>query len=71
MFAYNEILMIDDPGVLKLAHPLPLPKGRRIEVVILDRDEDQALEALRDTIAAREVTANDVAEAIAWARAQP
>lgn len=70
MFAYKEILTIDDPMVLKLARPLPLPKGRRVEVVILDQDEDLGLETLRDTVAAQGATENDVAAAIAWARAQ-
>lgn len=69
MFAYKEILTLDDPRTLTLAQALPLPKGRRIEVLILDRGEDAALEALRDEVAARGVSESDVADAIAWARA--
>jgi len=29
MFAYKEILTLDDPRTLTLAQPLPLPKGLR------------------------------------------
>jgi len=69
MYAYREILTLDDPSSLTLSHPLPLPKGRRVEVLVLDRaEEDDALGALRDAISQRGISADDVREAIAWAR---
>jgi ribosomal protein L1 len=71
MFAYKEILTLEDPRTLRLAQALPLPRGRRVEVLILDQGEedDKALEALRDAVAARGASEKDVADAIAWARA--
>ena len=69
MYAYKEILTIDDPSTLTLAQPLPLAKGQRIEVLILATGEDVELERTRDAIAARGITEADVADAIAWARA--
>ena len=69
MYAYKEILTINDPSTLKLAHPLPLAKGQRVEVLILATDKDQELENIRDDIASRGITESDVAEAVSWARA--
>jgi hypothetical protein len=69
MFAYREMLTLTDPQVLHLKQPLPLNRGRRVEVVVLvadDRDAD--LEEIRADIAARGITEADVADAIAWAR---
>ncbi|MEO8330987.1 MAG: hypothetical protein ABI479_01020 [Gallionella sp.] len=68
MYAYKEILTIDDPKTLTLAQPLPLAKGQRVEVLILATGEDVELERTRDAIAARGITEADVADAIAWAR---
>lgn len=69
MYAYKEILTINDPSTLKLAHPLPLAKGQQVEVLILATGKDQELENIRDDIASRGITESDVAEAISWARA--
>lgn len=69
MYAYKEILTINDPSILKLAHPLPLAKGQQVEVLILATGKDQELENIRDDIAARGITESDVAEAVSWARA--
>ena len=40
MYAYKEILTINDPGTLKLARPLPLAKGQQVEVLILATGKD-------------------------------
>ena len=69
MYAYKEILTIDDPSTLTLARPLPLAKGQQVEVLILATGEDMELERTRDAIVARGITEADVADAIAWARA--
>ena len=69
MYAYKEILTINDPGTLKLARPLPLAKGQQVEVLILATGKDQELENIRDDIATRGITESDVAEAVSWARA--
>ena len=71
MFAYKEILTLDDPKTLVLAKPLPLRKGQKVEIVILAVDEDEELEQLRANLAARSVTEADVREAIDWARENP
>lgn len=69
MYAYREILTLDDPNTLTLSQSLPLPKGRRVEVLVLDRaEEEDGLGALRDAIAQRGIGEDDVREAIAWAR---
>jgi hypothetical protein len=71
MIAYKEILTLDDPQTLVLSKPLPLPKGQRIEVVILATNEDADLEQVRTALAARGVSEADVREALAWAREKP
>jgi hypothetical protein len=67
MSAYKEVLTLDDPQTLILARALPLPKGRRVEVVIIDQGEDRDLEAVRDAVAARDVSESEMATAVAWA----
>lgn len=69
MYAYKEIITIDDPSTLKLARPLPLAKGQQVEVLILATGKDQELENIRDAITARGMTESDVSEAVSWARA--
>ena len=68
MYAYKEIVTIDDPQRLVLKEPLPLRKGQRVEVLIVAEEEDAELERLRSGIAQRGVTEADVKDAIAWAR---
>ena len=68
MYAYKEIVTIDDPQRLVLKEPLPLRKGQRVEVLIVAEGDDAELERLRGEIAKRGVTEADVKDAIAWAR---
>ena len=70
MYAYKEVVTIDDPQRLVLKRPLPLRKGQRVEVFIVAEGDDAELELLRDEIARRGVTEADVKDAIAWARSQ-
>ncbi|OFZ68909.1 MAG: hypothetical protein A2V79_03705 [Betaproteobacteria bacterium RBG_16_56_24] len=69
MYAYKEILTINDPSILKLARPLPLVKGQQVEVLIIATGKDQELENVHDAIAARGISESDVVEAVSWARA--
>ena len=71
MIAYKESLILNDPQTLVLSKPLPLPKGQRIEVVILAMNEDVELEQVRSDIAARGLSEDEVRKALAWARQQP
>jgi len=68
MYAYKEIVTIDDPQRLVLKEPLPLRKGQRVELLIVAEGDDAELERLRGEIAQRGVTEADVKDAIAWAR---
>lgn len=68
MYAYKEIITINDPSTLKLARPLPLAKGQQVEVLVIATGKDQELEDIRDGIAALGVTQSDVEDAVSWAR---
>ena len=68
MYVHKETLTINDPKTLVLSKPLPLAQGQRIEIVIKTADEDTELEALRDSIAAQDITQADIDDAIQWAR---
>jgi hypothetical protein len=68
MYAYKEILIIDDPRRLTLTQASPLRKGQQVEVLVLVQDEDADLRRIRDSVTARGIREEDVDEAIAWAR---
>jgi len=68
MYAYKEIVTIDDPQRIVLKEPLPLRKGQRVEVLVVAESDDAELERLREGIAKLGVTETDVKDAIAWAR---
>lgn len=68
MFAYKEVTVVDDPQRIDLSRPLPLRKGQKIEILIIAENEDDALEQIRDEIAARGIDEASVREAIHWAR---
>lgn len=70
MYAYREIVTIDDPKTLVLSKALPLRKGQRIELVVLAQNEDEELEELRDLIACRGVDEQDIRDAIVWSRTE-
>ena len=50
MYAYKEIITLDDLQHITLKRPLALKKGQKIELLIL-ADENNELENLRDHIA--------------------
>ena len=68
MFAYKEIITVDDPKQLNLSKPLPLPKGKKIEILIIAEDENDDLESVRDYIEQQGITESMVPEAVDWAR---
>ena len=39
MYAYKEILTLDNPQQLKLSHPLPFLKGKKVEILIIVEDD--------------------------------
>ena len=39
MFAYKEIITLDNPQQLNLKIPLPFLKGKRVEVLVIVEDE--------------------------------
>lgn len=71
MYAYKEILTIDDPQRLVLNKPLPLRKGQRVEVFIVAETDESALENVRQEIAKRGISESDIKDAIEWARSEP
>ncbi len=71
MYAYKEIVTIDDPQRLVLEKPLPLRKGQRVEVFIVAESDEATLETVRDDIARRGISESEIGDAIKWARSQP
>ena len=66
MDAYREVLVIDDPKKIEFRSALPFQKGQRVEVLVLA--EDDALDRIRDRLAAIGVMKADTDDAIVWAR---
>ena len=66
MDAYREVLVIDDPKRIEFRSALPFQKGQRVEVLVLA--EDDALDRIRDRLAAIGVMNADTDDAIVWAR---
>lgn len=68
MYAYKEIITLDDLQHITLKRPLLLKKGQKVELLILADNEDEELEAIRDHIAMQAINETDIADAINWAR---
>jgi hypothetical protein len=68
MYAYKEIITLDDLQHITLKRPLALKKGQKIEVLILAENEDDELEAIRDHIAALNINETEISDAVNWAR---
>lgn len=39
MYAYKEILILDDPQQITLRQPLPFLKGKKVEILIVVEDD--------------------------------
>ncbi len=64
MFAYKEIITVDDPQNIKLGKPLPLSKGRKIEVLIIAQEQDEELDNVRDQVFQLSISEDVIHEAI-------
>jgi hypothetical protein len=59
MYAYKEILILDDPQQITLRQPLPFLKGKKVEILIIVEDETDYIlqnEALMQQIALSQQT---------------
>jgi len=68
MYAYKEIITVDNLQQLTLSKPLKLPIGKKVEVLVIAEDNGDSLEDIRDYIKQQEVTESMIKEAIEWAR---
>ena len=68
MYAYKEIITVDNLQKLTLSKPLQLPIGKKVEVLVIAEDEGESLEDIRDFIKQQGITESMVEEAIEWAR---
>lgn len=41
MYAYKEMLTLDDPQHINLSQHLPFLKGKKVEILIIVEDEDE------------------------------
>ena len=48
MFAYKEIITLDNPQQLNLKTPLPFLKGKKVEVLVIVEDETEEDETEED-----------------------
>ncbi len=49
MYAYKEILTLENPQQLNLSKPLPFLKGKKIEVLIIVEDDTDEMVAEEET----------------------
>ena len=68
MYAYKEIMTVDNLQQLTLNKPLKLPIGKKVEVLVIAEDNGDSLEDIRDYIKQQEITESMIKEAIEWAR---
>ena len=68
MYAYKEIITVDNLQQLTLSKPLQLPIGKKVEVLVIAEDDGESLEDIRDFIKQQGITESMVEEAIEWAR---
>jgi hypothetical protein len=68
MYAYKEIITVDNLQQLTLSKPLQLPLGKKVEVLVIAEDDGENLDDIRNYIKQQGITESMVAEAIEWAR---
>ena len=68
MYAYKEIMTVDNLQQLTLNKPLKLPIGKKVEVLVIAEDDGDSLEYIRDFIKEQDITESMIKEAIEWAR---
>jgi TusA-related sulfurtransferase len=68
MYAYKEIITVDNLQQLTLSKPLKLPIGKKVEVLVIAEDDGESLEDIRDFIKQQGIAESMVKDAIEWAR---
>ena len=68
MYAYKEIITVDNLQQLTLSKPLKLPIGKKVEVLVIAEDDGESLEDIRGFIKQQGITESMVKDAIEWAR---
>ncbi len=68
MYAYKEIITVDNLQQLTLSKPLKLPLGKKVEVLVIAEDDGENLESIRDFIKQQDINESMIKEAIEWAR---
>ena len=68
MYAYKEIITVDNLQQLTLSKPLKLPIGKKVEVLVIAEDDSESLEDIRDFIKQQGINESMVKDAIEWAR---
>lgn len=68
MYAYKEVIILDDLQHITLKRPLAMKKGQKVEVLILAESENDELETIRDHIETQNINESDISDAINWAR---
>jgi predicted DNA-binding antitoxin AbrB/MazE fold protein len=68
MYAYKEIITVDNLQQLTLSKPLKLPLGKKVEVLVIAEDDGENLESIRDFIKQQDINESMIQEAIEWAR---
>ena len=68
MYAYKEIITVDNLQQLTLSKPLNLPIGKKVEVLVIAEDDGESLDDIRAFIKQQVITESMINEAIEWAR---
>ena len=68
MYAYKEIITVDNLQQLTLSKPLKLPIGKKVEVLVIAEDDGESLDDIRGFIKQQDITESMINEAIEWAR---
>ena len=68
MYAYKEIITVDNLQQLTLSKPLNLPIGKKVEVLVIAEDDGESLDDIRALIKQQAITESMINEAIEWAR---
>ncbi len=68
MYAYKEVITVDNLQQLTLSKPLPLPIGKKVEVLVLAEDDSEGLEDTRDFIKQQGIAESMVEEAVEWSK---
>ena len=68
MYAYKEIITVDNLQQLTLSKPLKLPIGKKVEVLFIAEDDGESMDDVRDFIKQQDINESMNSEAIEWAR---